>query len=184
MNQFKHFIRSDTSAQPLQGCLSSATGTRGSSQARNPGLEDTIPLGLQMRSRFFWGTFCLALLLALTELPAPGQTVFFDFNTVGHYTNNFNPWNDNGASGNGNNYSFSESTNAGVGSGGGVSVFQSNDTTATYKNGSWNFATNNATIAVSVLIHANGQSSGNKVQLGIINSNYNGFNSNPNVAFD
>src|SRR5258707_7118808 len=126
----------------------------------------------------------LVFLLALAELPALAQTVFFDFNIKGQYTNNFNPWNDNGAHGNGNNYSFAESTNAGAGGSGGVGVFQSNDTTATYKNGSWNFATNNATISLSVLVQANGQSSGNKLQLGILNTNANGFNSNTNVAFE
>jgi predicted alpha-1,2-mannosidase len=65
-----------------------------------------------------------------------------------------------------------------------VSVFQSSDTTASYKNGSWNFATNGATIFVSVLLKANNQTSGNKIQLGIQNNNTNGFNNNTGVAFE
>src|SRR5437016_14375749 len=40
------------------------------------------------------------------------QTVFLDFNTVGQYTNNFNPWNDNGGL-NGGNYSRSEERRVG-----------------------------------------------------------------------
>src|SRR5277367_1886580 len=47
------------------------------------------------------------------------QTAFLDFNTVGQYTNNFNPWYDNGG-GNGGNYSYEENTTNGVGGSGGV----------------------------------------------------------------
>src|ERR1017187_5992471 len=57
-----------------------------------------------------------------------GQTAFFDFNTPGQYTSNFNPWQDN-AGVNGGNYSFEESTTGGVGGGGDVSGFRSVDTT-------------------------------------------------------
>lgn len=121
---------------------------------------------------FFWA--CAA--------PAAAQTVFLDFNTAGQYTGNFNPWNDNGGV-NGGNYSFQENTTDGVG-GGGVAVFQSVDTTATYKSGSWNLSTNGATVLVSVLIYADGQSSGDKVQLGLINSTTNGLNSNAGAAFE
>jgi predicted alpha-1,2-mannosidase len=116
--------------------------------------------------------------------PVPAQTVFLDFNAAGEYTGNFNPWNDNGTGGNSGNYSFAESTTAGAGGSGGVSVFQSNDTTATYNGGSWNFSTNGATLVLSVLLKANGQTSGNKVQFGILNSNTNGFNSNTGVSFE
>ena len=37
--------------QPFQGWRPKPTQAQGSSQARNPGLEDTIPLGLEMRVR-------------------------------------------------------------------------------------------------------------------------------------
>jgi hypothetical protein len=124
-----------------------------------------------------------AALLGCGFLTAAGQTAYLDFNTVGQYTNNFNPWNDNGGA-NGGNYSFMESTSAGVGGSGGVSVFQSTDTTAVYKTGSWDFSTNGATVTISTLVKANGQVSGNKVQLGILNTNSNGLNNNTNVAFE
>jgi uncharacterized repeat protein (TIGR03806 family) len=111
------------------------------------------------------------------------QTVFLDFNSPGQYTNNFNAWND--ATGtDGGNYSFMESANGGVVGSGVVSVFQSNDTTASYKSGSWDFSTNGATIILSTLIKANGQTSANKVQFGIKNSNSNGLNNNAGVAFE
>jgi uncharacterized repeat protein (TIGR03806 family) len=111
------------------------------------------------------------------------QTAFLDFNTVGQYTNNFHPWNDNGAGADGGNYAFTEGTNVGVGGSGGVSVFQSTDTTATYKSGSWNFATNGATVFVSMMVQANGQT-GSRAQIGIANTATNGFNANSNVAFE
>src|SRR5436305_14598294 len=81
------------------------------------------------------------LLIVFGLSSALGQTVFLDFNTTNQYTNNFNPWNDTGGN-NGGNYSFSESSTLGVGGSGGVSVFQSSDTTAAYKSGSWDFSTN------------------------------------------
>jgi hypothetical protein len=111
------------------------------------------------------------------------QTAFLNFNTVGQYTNNFSPWNDNGGA-NGGDYSFEENTHDGVGGSGGVAVFANNDMTATYKSGSWNLSTNGATVLVSVLIYTDGQSSGDKVQLGVMNSTTNGLNSNPGVAFE
>ena len=128
----------------------------------------------------------LTLLVSGVLFGAPvarSQTVFLDFNAPGEYTNNFNPWNDAGGA-NAGNFAFTEAPAAGVGSGGGVSVFQSTDTTATYKNGSWDFSTNGASLMISVLIKANGQTSGNKVQLGILNSNNNGLNNNAGVAFE
>ena len=128
--------------------------------------------------------FCLAFCWIWLATAGFAQTVFLNFNTPGQYTNNFNPWNDNGGGGNGANYSFTESTNDGVGGSGGVSVFQSVDMTATYQGGSWNLSTNGAAVLVSVLVYANGQSSGDKIQLGLINSTTNGLNSNPNVAFE
>src|SRR3569833_2880470 len=121
--------------------------------------------------------------LVLIALPAIAQTAFLDFNTTGQYTNNFTPWNDNGG-GNGGAYGFAENPSAGVTGRGGVSILNNNDTTAAYRSKSWNFATNGSTIIVSVLVFANGQTSGDKVQLGIMNSNSNGLNSNAGIAFD
>ncbi len=118
----------------------------------------------------------------LTQLYA--QTLFVDFNGVGHYTNNFNPWNDNGSGVNATNYSFEEGTNDGTGGSRGVSVYRSTDTTATYKNGSWNFATNGATIVVSTFVYASGGDNGDKVQLGVINSSSDGLNSNSGIEFE
>jgi hypothetical protein len=111
------------------------------------------------------------------------NTVFFDFNTTGQFTGNFNPWNDVGGA-NAGNYSFTENAADGVGGSGGVSVFQSTDTTATYKGGSWNLATNGATIVVSTLVFASGGTSGDKIQLGILNTLANGLNGNAGVAFE
>ncbi|HZV36376.1 MAG TPA: PA14 domain-containing protein [Verrucomicrobiae bacterium] len=71
-----------------------------------------------------------------------------------------------------------------MGGSGGVSVYTNNDCTATCNSQSWNFATNGATITVSTLIFANGQTSGNKVQMGVLNSTTNGFNSNSGVEFE
>jgi uncharacterized repeat protein (TIGR03806 family) len=112
-----------------------------------------------------------------------GQTLFLDFNTPGQYTGNFNPWNDSSGN-NAGNYAFAESTSAGVNGSGGVNVFQNNDTTATYKGPAWNFSTNGATMILSVLIKANGQTSGNRTQLGFVNTNVNGLNNNTNIAFE
>ena len=84
-----------------------------------------------------------------------GQTVFLNFNAPGQYAGNFNAWNDN-AGVNGGNYSFEENSTNGVGGSGGVAVFQSADTTATYKSGSWNLASNGATMVVSLLVYADG----------------------------
>jgi hypothetical protein len=127
----------------------------------------------------------LGLISALSfgATPLFAQTVFLDFNTPGQYTGSFNPWNDNGGA-NGGNYSFTESSSGGVNNGGSVSVFQNNDTTAVYNGGSWDFSTSGASIVVSAMIKANGQSSGNKVQLGILNVNNNGLNGNPGVSFE
>jgi hypothetical protein len=101
--------------------------------------------------------FCL-LWFVLSAGAAMAQTAFLDFNTADQYTNNFNPWNDNGVL-NGGDYSFEESATAGVGGSGGVAIFQSTDMTASYKGGSWNLATNGATVVVSALVYTDGQSS-------------------------
>ncbi len=111
------------------------------------------------------------------------QTAFLDFNTVGQYTNNFNPWNDNGGA-NAGAYAFEENASDGVGGSGGVDVDQSTDMTATYKSGSWNFATNGSTLIVSTLIYAAGGNNADKIQLGVVNVNNNGLNSNTGVAFE
>ena len=125
----------------------------------------------------------LFLFLFFSVSPGLTQTLFLDFNTAGQYTNNFNPWNDNGGV-NGGNYAFAESTTAGVAGSGGVSVFQITDTTATYKIGSWNFATNGANLTLSCMIQANGTTSGDRTQFGIMNSANNGLNGNTGVAFE
>src|SRR5580658_3049006 len=126
---------------------------------------------------------CLVPALVWLAFGASAQTAFLNFNTVGQYTNNFAPFENNGGV-NGGNYSFEENTTNGVGGSGGVAVFANNDMTATYKSGSWNLSTNGATVLVSLLIYTDGQSSGDKVQLGVINSTNNGLNSNPGVAFE
>ncbi len=127
---------------------------------------------------------CLSLWLVLFSGKTAAQTVFLNFNTPGQYTSNFTVWNDNGNGGNGGNYSFEENTNDGVGGSGGVAVFQSQDTTATYNAESWNLSTNESTVLVSVLVCADGQSSGNKIELGVVNSTTNGLNINPGVAYE
>src|SRR5215203_2474877 len=104
---------------------------------------------------------------------ASAQTVFIDFTAAPQFTTNFSLWQDIGGA-DGGNYAFVHSPTAGVGSSGGISVFQSTDTTATYKVGGWDFSTNGSTIVLSVMIKANGQTSGNKVQLGIVNNDANG----------
>jgi hypothetical protein len=77
-----------------------------------------------------------------------------------------------------------EGSTAGVGGSGGVSVFQSIDSTATYTNTSWDFSTTGATLYLSTLVKANGQFSGNKVQLGILNVNNSALNALTGVAFE
>jgi hypothetical protein len=121
--------------------------------------------------------------LGLSLMGVSAQTVFLNFNTAGQYTANFNEWNDTGGV-NGGNYSFTESASGGVNDSGCVSVLESSDTTATYKSGSWDFSTNGATVVLSVMVKANGQSSGDKVQLGLMNVNNNGLNDNAGVAFE
>jgi predicted alpha-1,2-mannosidase len=138
-------------------------------------------LSVSERLNFKPLVLCAFVLLGTSLTPA--QTAFFNLNTAGQYTGNFDQWNDNGSGGNAGNYAFTESSTGGAGNSGCVSVFQSADTTAAYKSGSWNFSTNGATVVVSALIHADGQSSGDKVQLGILNSHTNGFNSNGGVSF-
>jgi hypothetical protein len=109
---------------------------------------------------------------------ATAQTVFLNFSAPGQLTNDFNLWNDDGTGTNASEYSFEENTN------GGITIFQDTDTTATYKNGSWNLATSGATALVSALVQANGQSSGDAVQLGFINSASNGFYSYRGIEFE
>src|SRR6266481_9792898 len=123
----------------------------------------------------------LCLTLFLKSGAGFAQTTFLDFNTVGQYTNNFNPWNDNGGT-DGGSYAFTESATAGAGGSRGVSIFQSTDTTTTYKTTSWDFSTNGATFFLSTLIKANAQTG--RMQFGIMNTNYNGLNNNAGVAFE
>jgi uncharacterized repeat protein (TIGR03806 family) len=112
-----------------------------------------------------------------------GQTLFLNFNTTGQYTNNFNNWNDNGGN-NGGAYCYTESPTTGLAGGGGVSLFQNTDTTMTYNGGTWDFSTNGATLFLSLMFHANGQTSGNKFQFGIQNTATNGLNGNAGIAFE
>ena len=121
---------------------------------------------------------CLLALLSLGIHIATAQTTFLDFNTAGQYLNNFSLWTPGGSS------SFQESAAAGVNGSGGVNVFQSADTTAVYKSGSWNLATNGAAITISTMVKANSQTSTDKAQLGILNSHTNGLNDNAGVAFE
>src|SRR5947209_12729578 len=115
--------------------------------------------------RGFWAFVLFSVCVA----PAFGQTLFLDFNTSGQFVNNFNIF---GTS------NWAESTTGGVGGSGGVNVTASNDSTVTYKTSSWNFSTNGAVMNVAVMVKANAQTSGNKLQLGIINVINNGFNAN------
>ena len=112
------------------------------------------------------------------------QTAFVDFNIAGEYTNNFNPWNDNGSGVNAGNYSFAESASDGVGGSGGVAVFANNNMTATYNAGSWDLSTNGATAMASVMVYADGEASGDKLQLGFINTDTNGLDNNSGVAYE
>src|ERR1051326_3585628 len=126
----------------------------------------------------------IAIFLVWVTTPAFAQALFYDFNSTGQFTANFNQWNDSGGN-NAGNYDFAECQACGVNGSGAVNVFQSTDTTATYKGGSWNFSTNGAALIVSALIHADGQANtGNKIQLGILNVNANGFYANAGVAFE
>ncbi len=151
-------------------------------------LTQLVSLPIVLTSMLAPYVWCRRLLLAVSTLSllsstAFAQTAFVDFNTSGNYTNNFNPWNDNGGA-NGGNYSFVENPTSGVGGSGGVSIINNNDMTATYRSGSWNFAVNGSTIILSVLIYTDGQTSGDKIQLGILNSNTNGLNGNAGVVFE
>jgi uncharacterized repeat protein (TIGR03806 family) len=110
---------------------------------------------------------------------ARAQTAFLDFNTVDEYTNNFAVFVNGGGA-----PDYEESTNVGVGGSGGVQLFQSSDTTATYQTSGWNLRTNGATAIVSLLVYTDGLTSGDKTQLGFINSTTNGLNSNAGVAFE
>ena len=111
------------------------------------------------------------------------QTAFSDFNFPGQLATNFTVWNDVGGT-DGGSYSYQESTNAGVLNTGGVSVFQNSDTTAIYNRTSWDLSTNGAAVVVSVMVKANGQTSGNKVQLGLIDVRQGGLNNNGGIAFE
>src|ERR1700722_4510192 len=151
--------------------------------SRKPSLFTPIPM-FKTGSSLFRSVLPALFLAWICASHGFAQTIFLDFNTVGQYTNNFNPWNDNGGGANAGNYDFAESTVSGVGGSGGVTVFQSTDTTATYKSGGWNFATNGSTIILSCLMQANGTASGDRTQLGIVNSATNALNANAGVAFE
>src|SRR6516165_6318724 len=67
----------------------------------------------------------LAAAVGCCPVGAFAQTAFLNFNTVGQYTNNFNPWNDNGGA-NGGVYGFAENLSVGVAGSGGVSLLNNN----------------------------------------------------------
>jgi hypothetical protein len=123
------------------------------------------------------------LVLSLVACHARGQTVFRDFNSATQLTNNFVQWNDSNGTNSGNTC-YAQSLTGGIGGGPGVSVIANVDTTAVYQNASWDFSTAGATLFLSSLIKANGLTSGNKVQLGFMNSTTNGFLSTAGVAFE
>jgi hypothetical protein len=102
------------------------------------------------------GVLLALSLLALSDTSSRSraQSLFLDFNNPGQYTNSFNPWNNVGVT-DGGNYAFQESSTNGVGGGGCVSVFQSSNTTAVCKAGSWDFSTNGAALTASG--HVRGQ---------------------------
>ena len=149
---------------------------------RNLPLPALRVLSRQTDANIYVPLLCTAL-FSLGSCLSPAQTVFLDFNTPGQYTGNFTPWNDTGGV-DGGNYGFMESSSSGVAGSGGVSVFQSTDTTASYRAESWDFSTNGAVLTLSVMVKANGQTSGNKVQLGFSNANNNGLNNNSGIAFE
>src|SRR5436190_20451072 len=120
-----------------------------------------------LAARPFNKAFYFVIALAqLHSILTFGQTAFLNFDKPSQYTNNFNPWNDAGGA-NGGTYAFSENLAVGVGGSGGVSVLNNSDTTASYTAGSWNLASNGATIILSTLLFSDGLSSGDKVQFGI-----------------
>ena len=133
-----------------------------------------------MRSK----TLVIIVLSQIIFISGMAQTVFLDFDTAGEYTNNFNPWNDNGNGADGGAYAFTENLTAGVGGSGGVNVITTNDTTTTYSSGSWDFSAQGANITESVLMNADALIGGCKIQLGLANSHTNGLNSNAGVAFE
>lgn len=136
-----------------------------------------------MSKAYFLRRGLLSFISFLCTAACFANSAFLDFNTAGQLTGNFGFWNDNGGV-NASNYCFQENTSDGVSGSGSISVFQSTDTTATYRGGSWNFATNGATIVVSTMVYANGGNSGDKIQLGVVNSTTNGLNGNAGVAFE
>src|SRR5580692_7703528 len=113
----------------------------------------------------FW---CLLLGFILSPAAGIAQTVFLNFDAPGQFTGNFSLWEDVGGV-NDNNYSFEENSTDGVGGGGGVAVYQSNDSTATYNGAGWNISSNGAAIIASLLVYTDGQTSGDKVQFGVVN---------------
>src|SRR5438445_6255190 len=104
-------------------------------------------LAWHIHAKFGALLLCMAL-FSLGSCLSPAQTVFLHFNSSGQYTGNFTPWNDVGGA-DGGNYAFVESSAAGVAGSGGVSVFQSTDTTATYRAENWDFSTNGAALTLS-----------------------------------
>lgn len=114
-------------------------------------------------------SFGLALVAVLCLAAGPGwsQTLLLDFNSPGEYTGNFN---------NPDTASPCTETNAGGVTNSGALLVTGGDDNATYNASSWDFSTNTAWISVSVMVQIKqATGTGNKIQLGIVNSNTAGF---------
>jgi hypothetical protein len=121
----------------------------------------------KLRRRTVWVRLAVLFLLAFVSKSAVAQNLSLDFNTPGQYTGNFN--NPNTAS------PCTETNAGGVGNSGALLV-TGGDGNATYSAGNWNFASNGASISVSMMaMIQQATGTGNKFQSGIVNSNTAGF---------
>ncbi len=111
--------------------------------------------------------FAAFLLLVLLSKSVVAQNLLLDFNTPGQYTGNFN--NPTTAS------PCTETNAGGVGNSGALLV-TGGDGNAIYNSGTWNFSSNGAAISVSLMaLIQQATGTGNKFQLGILNSDTAGF---------
>jgi Glycosyl hydrolases family 39 len=119
------------------------------------------------RGRVVWARFLILFLSVFFVRSITAQSLLLDFNTPGQYTDNFN----NPNSGN----PCTETNAGGVGNSGALLV-TGGDGNATYNASSWNFATNGATISASLMVLIQqAAGTGNKIQLGVVNSVNSGF---------
>ncbi len=140
-------------------------------------------------NRMHWG--CLAVLGAsLVMVQAQSFTVSFD--TLGDLANNFNIYQNttppvtNAATGS----PYSQSLTGGVGGSGGVSIAApatgiTPDSTAIYKNTSFDFSTAGDTLNISAYVNVIAPTeAGNRLlHLGFVNSSTSGLNGNAGLAF-